>query len=83
MALAVRIELFSLKGVEVDGVRPGDGVEDEGNAHSLPRADVVCDVAENDGANGTTAYGRDEEGGTALGVPTETAEGKGKNYDGG
>ena len=79
MALAVSIELGALDRVEVDGVRPGNREEDERDAHSLSCADAVSNVAENDGANGTTADGGDEERGTALGVATETAECKGED----
>lgn len=45
----------------------------------MPGADPVGDVSENDGDDGTTADGGDEEGGTALGVTTETAESEGEN----
>jgi hypothetical protein len=34
---------------------------------------LVGDVAEDDGDDGTTADGGDKEGGTALGVATETS----------
>jgi hypothetical protein len=75
--LSVRVKLLSLGGeVEVDGVRPGESEEDERNAHGVPGADLVGHVAENDGDDSTTADGGDEEGGTALGVATETAKGE-------
>lgn len=79
MALAVSIELGALDHVEVDGVRPGNREEDERDAHSLPGTDAVSNIAENDGANGTTADGGDEERSTALSVASETAECKGKD----
>jgi hypothetical protein len=74
MALTVSIQLLSLESVEIDRVRPGNRVEDKRNAHSLPCADVVCDVSEYNGTDGATTDGGDEEGGTALSVATETAE---------
>ena len=77
VGVGVCIELLGLGcEVEVDGVRPGESEEDEGDAHGVSGADFVGDVAENDGDDGSTADGRDEEGGTALGVATETAERK-------
>jgi hypothetical protein len=79
MALAVSIELTALDQVEVEGVRPSDSEEDERDAHSLPGTDVISNVAEDDGTNGTTADGGDEERSTALGVATETAESKGED----
>jgi len=79
MALAVSIELGALDHVKVDGVRPGNREEDERDAHSLSCSDAVSNVAENDGANGTTADGGDEERSTALGVASETAECKGED----
>jgi hypothetical protein len=80
MGLSVSIELLSLGcEVEVDGVRPSEGEEDEGNAHGVPGADLVGHVAEDDGDDGATADGGDEEGGAALGVAAETAEGEGED----
>ena len=76
MALAVRIKLLSLEGIEVDGVRPRNSEEDKGNAHGLPGAGVVCDVSKDNGTDSTTADGGDKERSTALGMATETAEGK-------
>ena len=79
MAFAVSIELTTLGKVKVDGVRPGNREEDERDAHSLPGTDVVSNVAENDGTDGTTANGGDEERSTTLGVATETTESKGED----
>jgi hypothetical protein len=52
----------------------GELTEDERNAHSVPGSNLVGDVSKNDGDDGTTANGRDEEGGTTLGVTSETTE---------
>jgi hypothetical protein len=46
--------------------------EDKRNAHSVPGANLVGDVAEDDGDDGTTADGGDEERCTALGVASKT-----------
>lgn len=40
----------------------------------MPGADTVRNVAENDGDNGSTADGGDEEGGTTLGVTSKTTK---------
>jgi hypothetical protein len=40
----------------------------------VPGSNLVGDVSENDGDDGTTADGRDEEGGTTLGVTSKTTE---------
>ena len=79
MALAVSIELSTLGKVEVDGVAPRNGEEDERDAHGLSRTNAISHVTEDDRSDGTTADGGDEERGTALGVATETAEGKSKD----
>jgi hypothetical protein len=74
MALGVSIKFLSLACVQVNRIRPRNGVEDERNAHGFAGPDVVRDVAEDNGTDGTTADGSNEEGGTALGVATQTAE---------
>lgn len=45
----------------------------------MPGTNVIGNVSENDGDDGTTADGGDEERSTALGVATETTEGKGED----
>lgn len=40
----------------------------------MPGANLIGDVSENDGDDGTTADGGDEERSTALGVATESTE---------
>jgi hypothetical protein len=75
MALGVSIELLGLgREVEVDGVAPREEEEDERNAHGVPGADLVGDVSEDDGDDGAAANGGDEEGGSALGVATESTK---------
>jgi len=54
--------------------------EDERNAHGMPRANLVGDVSEDDWDDCTTADGGDEEGSTALGVTSKTAQCK-RKYD--
>jgi hypothetical protein len=75
--LSVGIELGSLVcEVEVDGERPRKSEEDQWNAHGVSGADLVGNVAENDGDDCATADGGDEEGCTTLGVASETAKGE-------
>jgi hypothetical protein len=65
--------------VEVDGVRPGECEEYEGNAHGVSGTDLVCNVAENDWNDRTTADGGDKERRTTLGVTTKSAKCEGKD----
>jgi hypothetical protein len=54
--------------------RMAELTKDEGNAHGVPGSDFVGDVSENDGDDGTTADGGDEEGCTTLGVTSKTTK---------
>lgn len=79
MRLGVGVELLALVKVEVDGVGPGNREEDEGNAHGLSGANTVGDVTKDDRTHGTTADGGNDEGGTTLGVATESTKSEGEN----
>lgn len=80
MGLGVSVKLLGLAGeVEVDGVRPSESEEDERDAHGVPGANLIGNIPKNDGDDGTTADGGDEEGGTTLGVATETTKGEGED----
>jgi hypothetical protein len=69
VGLGVGVELSGLVcEVEVDGVGPGKGEEDQGDAHSVPGADLVCDVAKNDWDNSSTTNRRYQERRTTLSV---------------
>ena len=76
LGVGVGIKLVALVDVEVDGVGPGDDEESKGYDHGALGADGVRNIAEDDRNDGTTGDGGDEEGSTALGVATETTEGK-------
>ena len=79
VGLGVSIELLALGNVEVQRVGPGDGEEGKRDTHGLSGSDEIGDVSKDDRADGATADGGDEEGGTALGVATETTEGEGED----
>lgn len=74
LGFGVGIELLALVDVKVDGVGPGNEEEGQGDNHGALGADAVCDVAKNDGDDGTTGDRGNKEGSTTLGVTTETTE---------
>lgn len=79
VALSVSVELAALGEVEVDGVGPGDGEEGQWDAHGLAGSDDIGNIAQDGGTDSTTADGCDQEGGSALGVATETTECQGED----
>jgi hypothetical protein len=79
LGIGVSVKLLALEEVEVDGETPGHDEESKGNDHGALGTDTVGDVSKDDGNDGTSGDGSDDEGGTALGVATETAQTDGED----
>jgi hypothetical protein len=74
LGVGVGIELLGLVHVEVDRVGPGDDEEGQGDDHGALSADAVCNVAKNNGDNGTAGDRSDQERCTTLGVATQASK---------
>jgi len=79
LGCAISVEFLGFEEIEIDGEGPGDEETGERDGHGDARVAPIGDGAEDGWEDGTAGNGGDEEGSTAFGVATETAQGKGEN----
>lgn len=79
MRLGISIQLLPLANIKINRERPSNKEESQRHNHSNPDPRFISHVPEDSGDDGAAGNGGDDEGGAALGVATQTAEGEGED----